>query len=433
MLRRRVRRAPPATRPAGGLPRHALSDWLGGERVQAATPAGTFDYFYGLGGALRGVWDASTSSWLRLDIGLGGMPLESWNASPPSGYSNFTYTSTSLLGSFAFRYNPSAGAMNYHYLPSGLEWPGEAQDATTNLHWGGHELDADSGLYHFLFRNYAPLEKRWLSPDPAGWAVGSPADPQSWDRYSYAEGSPCSTTDPLGLKTGCRPGTHPLNAGERMAVAAAAPGVLLDAQHYGTKYVLGGNSLLTGIDCSHLVALILNDAGFAFPYTTTYELLSSGGAVPDTVAHPGDIMLMITANELNTHTSGHEGLVLPGAQNWINVEHWPAHGSNVRERSNWNWVSRPKQGHGGGFGAAPQFLTPCANDIPLIPSSPLRGNVALAGGSAGGDVLSGMVLEYLGLNPPDGGGSFSVTWSIGDFVPIYEEVDLSIFYKLPTL
>jgi hypothetical protein len=218
-----------------------------------------------------------------------------------------------------------------------------------------------------------------------------------------------------------------------MAVAAAAPGVLLDAQHYGTKYVLGGNSLLTGIDCSHLVALILNDAGFAFPYTTTYELLSSGGAVPDTVAHPGDIMLMITANELNTHASGHEGLVLPGAQNWINVEDSRSHGSNVRERSSWNWVSRPKQGHGGGFGAAPQFLTPCANDIPLIPSSPLRGNVALAGGSAGGDVLSGMVLEYLGLNPPDGGGSFSVTWSIGDFVPIYEEVDLSIFYKLPTL
>ncbi len=169
------------------------------------TPAGTFDYDYDMSGALRGVWNESSGSRKQLETGLGAGTLETYNAAPPSGYSNFTYTGTSLLGSTAFRYNPGSGgiAKNYHFLPYGLEWPGEATDTTTNLKWTGHEQDSESGLYHFLFRNYSPLENRWLSPDPAGWAAADPVNPQSWNRYSYALSTPCTATDPLGLAPPC--------------------------------------------------------------------------------------------------------------------------------------------------------------------------------------------------------------------------------------
>ncbi len=347
----------------------------GGERVQAATPAGTFDYFYGLGGALRGVWDASTSSWVRLDIGVGGMPLESWNANPPSGYSNYTYTSTSLLGSFAFRYNPSAGAMNYHYLPSGLEWPGEAQDATTNLHWGGHELDADSGLYHFLFRNYAPLEKRWLSPDPAGWAVGSPADPQSWDRYSYAEGSPCSTIDPTGLKK-CPPNFKPLTARQAARVIAAAKRI---ANEPGWKY--GENAKLetgiqgtlthpTEIDCTHFIQIAIEEAGLYVPYQTTSEIASAREKyyLPAAAPAPGDVLLLDASANHNDPLS--HAMLYAKSHDYFasNSSTGPTEvkpGVKSGESQNKFWGNRIAGGH---------YFIPCVGPLPQ------SGQIAAGGG-----------------------------------------------------
>ena len=56
-----------------------------------------------------------------------------------------------------------------------------------------------SGTYDFLFRKYDPAAGRWLSPDPAGWAVVSKADPQSLNRYAYVENQPMEATDPDGL------------------------------------------------------------------------------------------------------------------------------------------------------------------------------------------------------------------------------------------
>jgi len=56
-----------------------------------------------------------------------------------------------------------------------------------------------SGTYDFLFRKYDPAAGRWLSPDPAGWAVVSQADPQSLNRYAYVENQPTNAVDPDGL------------------------------------------------------------------------------------------------------------------------------------------------------------------------------------------------------------------------------------------
>lgn len=60
------------------------------------------------------------------------------------------------------------------------------------------EQDSETGDYHTWFRQYSPTEVRWLSPDPLAGNVG---DPQSFNRYSYADNNPCNLTDPLGLAT----------------------------------------------------------------------------------------------------------------------------------------------------------------------------------------------------------------------------------------
>ncbi len=59
----------------------------------------------------------------------------------------------------------------------------------------GHERDAESGLDHTLNRQYSSNTGRWLSADPSR---GKPSDPQSWNRYPYANNTPCSAYDPDG-------------------------------------------------------------------------------------------------------------------------------------------------------------------------------------------------------------------------------------------
>jgi uncharacterized protein RhaS with RHS repeats len=39
---------------------------------------------------------------------------------------------------------------------------------------------------------------RFMSPDPGGLLVANPANPQSWNMYSYALNNPLSNVDPYG-------------------------------------------------------------------------------------------------------------------------------------------------------------------------------------------------------------------------------------------
>jgi len=62
--------------------------------------------------------------------------------------------------------------------------------------FGGMERDAESGLDHTLFRQYAWNLGRWLTPDPFG---GHISNPQSLNRYGYVLNNSTNSTDPLGL------------------------------------------------------------------------------------------------------------------------------------------------------------------------------------------------------------------------------------------
>jgi RHS repeat-associated protein len=69
----------------------------------------------------------------------------------------------------------------------------------TRWQFTGKEYDPESNLYHFPARQYAPVQGRWLTPDPAGLAAMDVTNPQSWNRYTYGMNNPVSASDPSGL------------------------------------------------------------------------------------------------------------------------------------------------------------------------------------------------------------------------------------------
>jgi RHS repeat-associated protein len=88
----------------------------------------------------------------------------------------------------------------YSSLPwgDGLSFAGGSSLHTTSQ-YTGKEYDNESNLYHFPARQYAPVQGRWLTPDPGGVAVMDVSNPQTWNRYAYVNNNPMSSVDPTGL------------------------------------------------------------------------------------------------------------------------------------------------------------------------------------------------------------------------------------------
>jgi RHS repeat-associated protein len=59
----------------------------------------------------------------------------------------------------------------------------------------GHERDPETGLDYMMARYYARRIGRFLTTDPV---AGTPGNPQSWNRYTYALNNPMRYTDPHG-------------------------------------------------------------------------------------------------------------------------------------------------------------------------------------------------------------------------------------------
>jgi len=78
---------------------------------------------------------------------------------------------------------------------------GESSNTSAELNFTGQRQDTISGLYDFLFREYSPVQGRWISPDRAGFAAVQTANPETWNRYAYASNSPLNTRDFLGLES----------------------------------------------------------------------------------------------------------------------------------------------------------------------------------------------------------------------------------------
>ena len=171
-------------------------------RIAEQTPSGTHEFTYDYAGRRISGWLSSSN--------YGDQGRIYWNnqqiAFRAGDGTNFDHQDT--LGTERMRtlYDGSVGA-SYQSLP----W-GDGYTATVNnsyagldsLDFAGLERDVQSttnpeeDTEHAQFRNYAPAQGRWLSPDRY---LGSYdfANPQSLNRYAYVLNNPTSFTDPSGL------------------------------------------------------------------------------------------------------------------------------------------------------------------------------------------------------------------------------------------
>jgi RHS repeat-associated protein len=95
----------------------------------------------------------------------------------------------------------------YDFLPFGPEIPAGVDGRSSgylsspdhmNPKFTGQMRDADTALDFFNVRYLSPAQGRFQSPDPAN-AGADPADPQTWNAYTYVGNNPLSFTDPSGM------------------------------------------------------------------------------------------------------------------------------------------------------------------------------------------------------------------------------------------
>jgi RHS repeat-associated protein len=100
------------------------------------------------------------------------------------------------LGSRLLTTQDRAGSQG-RFFPYGEDRTGMNYSQTGQVAFATY-LDNGSGVYYADQRWYAAAPGRFLSPDPYSSSAG-PADPPSWNRYSYTSNDPINFVDPHGL------------------------------------------------------------------------------------------------------------------------------------------------------------------------------------------------------------------------------------------
>jgi RHS repeat-associated protein len=125
---------------------------------------------------------------------------------PPSSAPCATcYLTADTLGSTRMLTDATGTVKSLHdYLPFGEEINSGVNGRTST--WGtayptqkftGKERDSETGLDYFGARYLSSAQERFTSPD-AVFADQHPADPQSWNLYSYVGNNPLHYVDPTG-------------------------------------------------------------------------------------------------------------------------------------------------------------------------------------------------------------------------------------------
>jgi RHS repeat-associated protein len=170
-------------------------------------------------------------------------------------------------------------------------------------------------LYDFLYREYHPVQGRWISPDPARLGTVDLTNPQTWNRYAYVINDPLALTDPLGLSGGCPPNMHP------------ATGIVAAAQTYLDQ----GRGLLYGRPyvCNSFATHMISNAGYCGITVPKPSELGTGAAivpfaggalvqVNNAAAEPGDILVMHAPGQKDPGY-GHVGIVTGPGPSWTFV------------------------------------------------------------------------------------------------------------------
>jgi len=132
----------------------------------------------------------ATLSVTRDNVFLGNILVASYVASP----AGWQYTTSDHLGSPTLVFNQARQVVETHkYWPYG-------EDTTTTppgqrLAYAMMERDTEGTRFYDHARNHDHVLGRFLSPDRVG---GTPANPQSWNRYAYTLNNPVKYVDPNG-------------------------------------------------------------------------------------------------------------------------------------------------------------------------------------------------------------------------------------------
>ena len=114
---------------------------------------------------------------------------------------------------------------NQGHFPFGESW---YQGVSEKWNFTTYEYDSESGNHYAMARYHVSRLGRLSSPDPL---VGSTADPQSLNRYSYSINDPANVTDPSGALVGC-PNTveaQPKNNSRQTSTKSGGPSDTNDA------------------------------------------------------------------------------------------------------------------------------------------------------------------------------------------------------------
>ncbi len=123
-----------------------------------------------------------------------------WNDKPIAMYSGgqIAFQHQDLTGTERLRtaWDGSVVA-RFTSLPFGDGFGPAGTDSDAS-HFGGLDQDSESGTDHATFRQYSPMQGRWMSPDPYGGSMNF-GSPQSLNRYAYVGNMPLNYRDPSGL------------------------------------------------------------------------------------------------------------------------------------------------------------------------------------------------------------------------------------------
>jgi len=232
-----------------------------GRRVQKSEPAGTTTYVYDAQGNLAAEY------------------------STEPGTSQTLYLTADQLGTTRVVTTGTPGASSVvarrDYLPFGeqivpasgdprLNVTGYTQSEGVTLQFTGMERDGasgESGLDYFGARYFSGAQGRFTSPDDP-LIDQDPADPQSWNLYSYVRNNPLGNTDPTGQD--CV--TTSNQTSTSVSAAVAAGGTEGGCTESGGAWVPG---------TVNINSLTYNGSSIGYSYTP-YDTnsLTSGGTIP---------------------------------------------------------------------------------------------------------------------------------------------------------
>jgi RHS repeat-associated protein len=167
--------------------------------VETANGTTYTDYIYRPSGDKLAIYNPTTSTLLQSGISLPGGATAIYNSSGLAYLRHKDWLGSSRLATTWAHAVYSKEA----YAPFGEPYN---EAGTTDRSFTGQDQNTTSGIYDYMFRRYDPTAGRWLSPDPAGWAVVDQNNPQSFNRYAYVMNDPLSFVDLLGLDCTAYPG-----------------------------------------------------------------------------------------------------------------------------------------------------------------------------------------------------------------------------------